>query len=138
MDREIEDILEKLKEEHPIDELVKFTDIDITEKLQENPFFIVKYRELFLREQSYLIELEEKLEKLIGKRYDWYRFESDRELTKTEIEKYYLPQDKKINIMKKILRKQKARVQFFDICVKGFEQMGWRMKCMIDAMRIGI
>jgi hypothetical protein len=40
--------------------------------------------------------------------------------------------------MKGIMAKQKARVRFFEIAWKAFDQMGWRMKSFIDTMRIGI
>jgi len=53
------------------------------------------------------------MEVLAGECYDHYRFDEDRGLTKTEIEKYYLPKDKKVKQMKGILRKQKVKVEFF-------------------------
>jgi len=131
------DVVEKLLEEHPIIELVKFSELDIQEKLQDNPYLIVKYRELYYAELAKLESLQDKYDLLTGRRYDWYRFESDKELTKPEIEKYYLPKDKKIQQMKKILRNQEIRVRFFETCFKGLEQQGWRMKSYIDVLRGG-
>jgi hypothetical protein len=77
-------------------------------------------------------------DKLAGERYDWYRFESERELDKTEIKNYYLPKDKKIIKMKNIMARQKVKVDFYKMCLQGMEQQGWRMKSYLDSLRSGI
>ena len=133
-----DDMIKELLEEHPIDEMMKFSDLDIMEKLKDNPFYIVKYKEMYYKELAIYNDLEDKYELLVGNQYDYYRFDFDKELTKPEIEKYYLPKDKKVMQMKKILRKQDDRVKFFEMAFKGFEQQGWRIKSYIDAMRGGM
>lgn len=133
-----EKIVQDLLEEHPIHELVRFSELDITKKLEENSFMIVKYRELFYKELAVMEDLENKYELLVGKRYKFYRFEDDESWTKPEIEKYCIPSDDKVIRMKKIMARQKARVRFFEIAYKGFEQQGWRMKSFIDTLRSGI
>jgi hypothetical protein len=135
---EEEKIVKDLLEDHPIHDMVRFSDLNLTEKLEENPFMIVKYKELYYKELAVMEELEVNYEKLIGFRYKFYRFEDDESWTKVEIEKYCIPSDPKVIQMKGIMAKQKARVRFFEIAWKAFEQMGWRMKSFIDAMRIGI
>ena len=135
---EEEKIVKDLLEKHPIHELVRFSDLNLTEKLEENPFMIVKYKELYYKELAVMESLEVKYEKLVGIRYKFYRFEDDESWTKPEIEKYCIPSDTKVIKMKGIMAKQKARVRFFEIAWKAFEQSGWRMKSFIDAMRIGI
>jgi hypothetical protein len=133
-----ENIVKDLLEDHPIHDMVRFTDLNLTEKLEENPFMIVKYKELYYKELAVMEELEMKYEKLVGIRYKFYRFDDDKEWSKPEIEKYCIPSDDKIIQMKRIMARQKARVRFFEIAFKAFEQVGWRMKSFIDAMRIGI
>lgn len=135
---EEEEIFNKLKEEHPIDDLIKFDETDIQEKLQDNTFQIIKYQELYYKELDIYEELERKMEALTGMRYKYYRFNQDEEWSKPEIEKYCLTADKKIIQMKKILKKQKVRVRFFELCYKAFEQQGWRMKTYTDRDRHGI
>lgn len=130
-------IIEELKVDHPIDELVKFSDIDIQEKLMENPFMIVKYRELYYRELAQLDNLNDLMDKLMGERYKHYRFEDEKEWSKPEIEKYCLPSDKKIQKMRKIIHKQEMRVRFFEMCYKAFEKQGWSMKSFIDTLKGG-
>ena len=132
------EILQELHEKHPIDEMVKFSDLNIQEKLMENPFQIVKYKELYYHELSKLDELIILQDKLNGERYKYYRFEDDKEWTKVEIEKYCLPTDIKVIQMKRIIEKQKVRVRFFEIAYKAFEKMQWSMKGFIDTLRSGL
>jgi DNA helicase TIP49 (TBP-interacting protein) len=133
----VEETVKELLKDHPITDMVKFSDIDLQEKLEDNPYLIVKYRELYYGELSKLDSLQDKLDKLIGIRYDHYRFESDRELTKSEIERYYIPKDKQVLQMKAILRRQEVRVRFFETCFKGLEKMQWSMKSFIDVLKSG-
>ena len=133
-----EEIIDELKREHPIDEMVKFSEINLMEKLQENEFMSVKYRELYYLELSKLENLEDMYDKLLGIRYKHYRFEDDRAWTKPEIENYCLPSDAKVLQMKKVIAKQKARVRFFETCYKAFEKLSWSMKTYSDNLRRGI
>ncbi len=132
-----EKILKKLKEKHNIEEMIKFDNFNIQKELQKNAYYIMKYKELYIKEQNILDMIQEKYDELLGKRYHFYRFESDENLTKTEIEKYYLPKDEKIIKMKKLLRRQKIRVDFFDACYKAFEKRQWSMKTFSENLRYG-
>ena len=129
------EIVEQLKKEHDIEELVSFSDIDIQERIKDNAFLIVRYRELYNKELQQLENIEILLDKLIGERYKYYRFEDEREWDKTEIKNYCIPSDSKVIKMKQILQKQKIRVRFFETCFKGLEHQGWRIKTWIDRER---
>lgn len=137
-ENELKEIFERLKEEHPIDEMVQFSDLDIQEKLKKNEMMVIRYKEFYYNELAKYEELERKMEVLTGKRYSYYKFEDEREWQKKEIEQYCLPQDKKINQMKKIMAKQKIRVRFFEMCYRAFEQLGWRMKTFSDRERMNL
>lgn len=134
-EKERKEIIEKLLKDHPISEMVKFSEIDLYEKIEKNPYWIVKYREHYYNEVAKLEELEDIKEKILGKRYDYYRFEIDKNLSKPEIEKYYLPKDEKVLQIKKIIRRQKVRVRFFEMAYKVFEKMQWSMKNYIDVLK---
>jgi hypothetical protein len=133
-----EEILLDLYAQFPIDEMVKFSELDIQEKLQENPYWIVKFRDLYNKAMAEYEHMETLYDKLAGERYDWYRFESEREIDKHEIKNYYLPKDKKIVQMKQIMARQKVKVDFYKMCLQGMEQQGWRMKSYLDSLRSGI
>ena len=130
-----ENILNELLQEHPIEEMVKFSELDIQDKLRENVSMIVKYRDLYHRELSHLDHLTDMLDKLTGLRYKYYRFDCDDAYTKPEIEKYCIPSDKKILRMKKIIRNQEIRVRFFEMCWKAFEKQNWSMKLFLDTLK---
>lgn len=130
-----EKILEELYNEYQIDEMVRFSELDIAEKLQDNTFWVVKFRDLLVKAQAEYEYLEGLLEKLIGQRYNYYRFNDDRELDKSEIKAYYIPQDSKVIHMKKILARQKLKVEFFKMCVAGMEKQQWNMKNFLDSLK---
>lgn len=123
-----EEIINELKEQYPILEQVKFNEFNINSKLMENTELYIKYQELYKHEQFIYNQLEEKMDHLKGQRYDFYKFENDRVLTKTEIEQYYLPRDPKIIKMNKIMDKQKIKMDYFKICMDSIEKVYWRMK----------
>ena len=130
-----EKILEELYEEYAIDELVRFSELDIGDKLQENSFWVVKFRDELAQAQheyDYLVTL---FDKLMGQRYNHYRFEDDRELDKSEIKNFYLPKDTKIIKMKLIMARQKVKVDFFKACVAGMEKQQWNMKNFLETLK---
>jgi len=132
-----EKILEKLLIDNPIDEMVKFSEMDIQEKLKENSYMIIKYTELHHKELSIMDELQIKYDKLVGIRYKYYRFDDDKEWTKVEIEKYCLPADTKIIQMKSIINRQNIRIRFFEMAYKAFEKQQWSMKIFSENLRGG-
>jgi len=127
-EQEREEIWNKLKEKYPIDEQVKFNEFNINDKLQENMELRIKYQELYEHELFIYNQLLDKMDTLKGKRYDFYKFESDRNLYKSEIEQYYLPKDEKILKMKYQLQKQEQVVKFFKLCMESVEKLYWRIK----------
>jgi hypothetical protein len=135
---ELKQILEALKEEHPIEEMIGFSEIDISEKLQKNDMMVVKYKELYYNELNTLEILERKMEALKGLRFKHYRFNDDHEWKPNEIEKYCLPSDEKIIKMKKLMAKQQIKVRFFEMCWKAFDKQGWSMKTYSDREKMGL
>lgn len=133
-----EEIFETLKSEHPIDELVKFDETDIHQKLQDNAFQVVRYKEFYYKELSIYEDLERKMDALRGQRYSYYKFNDEREFNKKEIEDYCLPADKDVLTMKRIMKKQLIRVRFFEMCWKAFDKVSWNMKTYQDRERMGL
>lgn len=121
-------IIEDLLKEYPIYDLVAFDELNISQKLQDNPYQVIRFQDQLIKERVRYDELEELQEKLVGELYHKYRFQSEEELSNKEIEKYYIPKDPKYLKMKEILRKQKIRIGFFELCVKGLDRQYWSMK----------
>jgi hypothetical protein len=137
-DNALKQIFEELHEEHPIDEMATFSEIDIAEKFRKNEMMIIKYKEMYYKELQKYEDLEDKMNTLKGIRYKHYKFNDDHEWQKKEIEEYCLPSDPAIIRMKKIMAKQQVRVRFFHMCFQAFEKMGWSMKTFTDREKLGI
>lgn len=133
-----EDVIKELYEEHPIDEMTKFSEIDIQDKLQENSFLVLQYTELLYKEKEQLSKIMRMKDKILGDRYDHYRFNYPKELRQSEIEKFYLPKDTKVIAINKIQRKQEWRVEFFEMAVKSLISMGWNMKSYLQSIKEGL
>jgi len=127
----------KLAEEYKLEELVKFSEFDIQEKLMENSWQITRFTELYEKENDKLNQILAVKDKIVGTRYDHYRFNADKELRQSEIEKYYLPKDETIIKVNDIIRKQQYRVNFFSMCIKALEKLQWNMKNFLDVSRRG-
>lgn len=130
-----EKIYKELYEKHPIDEMVKFSELDLGEKLQQNTHYAVTYRDHYHRELDILEDLNDLMGKLKGVRYKYYRFEDDHEWTKQEIENFCFPSDEKIIQMQKIIRRQEIRVRFFEMAWKAFEKVQWNMKQFQETLK---
>ena len=128
-------IIKGLKEKYPIDELVKFNELDISEKIRENTGLILKFRDLYHQSLSEMDRLTDLSDKLSCERYHFYRFEANEGWTKPEIEKHCLPGDKKMVQMKKILRKQEIKLRFFEMAWKAFENRTWAMKLFVETLK---
>jgi hypothetical protein len=138
MDIDVDKILNKLREDYPIEEEIKFCEFDLQDKLKDNSFKVIRYRDIYDKERAKLEYIEELMDKLIGERYDYYRFDYDKALDKTEIKNYYIPKDEKVLRMKKIIRKQKIKVDFFDMCIKALQTQGWNMKHFWETVKGGL
>ena len=135
--KERDEIIAELKEQYPIEEQTTFNEFNLNDKLQENTKLYRQYKELYEHELFVYRQLEEKMDILKGKQYDFYRFESDRNLQKSEVEQYYLPRDKKILKMKDMLQKQQTRVNFFKLCMDSIDKLYWRMKAFMQGDTLG-
>lgn len=133
--KERDRILESLQEDWNIKEDVSFNEYNIKEKLETHPFKLIQYSDQLEKERFVLDRIKDIYDKVVGKRYDFYRFQMDERLTQREIEQYYLPKDEKVIKIKETLKAQEIRVKFFEICVKALEKMSWNMKNWIDRNR---
>jgi hypothetical protein len=136
-DNEMEKVWLELAEQYKIDELVKFSEFNIQDKLAENSWQVTKFTELYEKETDKLNQIIALKDKVLGERYDHYRFNFDKELKQSEIEKYYLPKDEKIIKLNNIIRKQTYRVSFFQMCVKALDKLQWNMKTFFDVSKKG-
>jgi len=132
---ERDQIIKELKEEYPIEDQVSFNEFDLQDKLEKNTFLFFQYQDLYYKERSNLEYLQSLKNRLIGKLYDKFKFDDPRNLDKKEIEKYYIPNDKKFVDIEKLIARQQVRVEFFEIAAKAVDKMGWAIKNYLDAAK---
>lgn len=131
-----DEVIKSLYDEHPIDQLVSFSELDIHTKLSEHSQLLTLYTEHLNKERAKLEHIGSLRDSVIGKRYDYYRFNYDKELKPSEIEKYYLPMDEHVRKANSLYTKQSWRVDFFNMCVKSIDKMGWNMKNFLEALKL--
>ena len=127
-DIEQNDILRSLYEEYKVQDLLKYNEYNLSNKISDNPFISEQFRLLYLKEAQNYKRVEMLYDELVGKKYDHYKYENEKTLTKIEIEKYYLPKDEKIKEMKNLLYKQELRMDFFESVWKALDKQAWLMK----------
>lgn len=133
-----EQVIDNLLLEYPIHDIVKFDESNVRDKLEVNAFEVIKYQELFFKEKNELDKITALKDKIIGEQYDYYRFRYDKVLTPAEVKSYYLPKDPKILNINRLLRQQQWRIDFFEMCYKSINSMGWNMKSYLQALKGGL
>jgi len=133
----VDAIYAKLSELYPIENDLKFNELDVSEKVQLNTYKLMFFTEKYEKAESKLKYLMEDLDKTTGERYHIYKFQWNESLTKPEIEKYYLPKDENILEIKRKIRNQEAVVAYFKMCRDMFKSQTWNLKTFLDSMRAG-
>lgn len=123
-----EQIKEKLLEEYPIAEEVSFNDFNIEEKLQQQLQLELKYHDLYENAKYVYGKIDDILIDKQCELYDYFRFEYERNLSKPEIELYYLPKHPDIKMIKERMQLQEIKVKFFEICYKSVKQLQWNIQ----------
>jgi len=131
-----DDVIKELKKQYPIEDQLGFNEFNIKERLEKNPYLVLNYRSMYLREKEKLDRIEALRDKIIGERYDWYRFNYTKELSPKEVKDYYLPKDEKVIKVNTMYSQQQWKVSFFEACEKSMIQQGWSMKSWLEEKRI--
>lgn len=121
-------ILDELYKEYRVQELLEFNEHNLLDKIKDNPFISEQFRLLYLKEAQILKRIESIYEKELGIKYDHYKYECEKTLTKTEIEKYYLPKEESLNNLKVLIYKQQLRAEFFESVWKSLDKQSWMLK----------
>jgi len=124
-------IFKKLEEEYNVYDLLTFNEFNIQERLQRLSFHMKDFRLKFLQEQSKLSTVEDRLAQMIGDKYISLK-DGAVTLTKTEIERYYLPKDPDLIKLKGLVRKQEMRVKYFETIWQAMDKLQWNMKLFCE------
>ena len=131
-----DEIIKKVMEEHPTlyDDL-NYNEYTIKDKLEKQPYFYQQYRLLLIKEKGHLERIKQLKDKYIGELYEKLKY-GDRKLSKTEIERYFIPKDQKAIQFEKLCMRQSIRVETFEAIYKAFEQQGYAMANFIKNMQL--
>lgn len=129
-------IFSKMEKEYNVYDLLTFNEFNINERLERLSFHMKDFRLKFLQEQSKLAQIQDHLDKKTGEKYISLR-EGSVTLTKTEIERYYLPKDEELMKIRALLRKQEMRTEYFDAVHKAMEKLQWNIKLFCENGRGG-
>jgi len=121
------EIKEELLDQYPINEQVLFNDFNIEEKLQGQLKLEMQYNDLYIDAQYVFDKIDDILIDKKCELYDYYKFEYERTLSKSEIEDYYIPKHKDIKIINERLELQMVKVNFFKICFSAVKQLRWNI-----------
>ena len=132
-----EDVLfGKLEEQYNVYDILMFNEFTIKERLEKNAFHFKDFKLKYLQELAKYEQVKERLDKTIAEKYQSIK-EGSVKLTKTEIEKYYLPKDETILKLRGLLRKQEIRANYFEAVCSAFDKQGWSMKNFIENQKGG-
>jgi hypothetical protein len=130
-------LLAKLQEEWPILNVVSFSELDIQEKLANQPFQYIRFQEQLIKSKAKLEELLNMKAQWSARQYDKLRFESEKSLTTKEIEQYYLPNDPYMIKLNNAISKQNVIIEYFDTCCRAINQLQWNIKLYMQDRNYG-
>lgn len=134
---EFKELIDYLSEKYNIEEIVKFNEFNIKEKLEELEFRKMEFNKLFLISKYKYEEMYDSYEKLVGFKYHKLKFNGNELLNKNEIEKYYLSKDEDVITAKKSIRKQRAEMEFFEMCVRMLSDLKWEIQSYVKIIAAG-
>lgn len=128
-----EEILDHLQKKYPIEEQVTFNEFDVQEKLQSQQKLTMYYWDLLQKATAKKDETENLLIDEKCKAYDKLKFENERNLTKTEIELFYLPADKNVKKAQRKLEILQIYVDFFKVCYDASKNLHWKIRTYLES-----
>jgi hypothetical protein len=120
------EVIKKLLEEYPIDNILEFNEFTIKEKLQDNAYLQEHFRLIYISECQKLNKIEDKFAQKTGELYDKHKY-GPKDLSKSEIERYYLPVEPELIKFKRMIDLQKIKTEYFSAIIKSLEAQNYNM-----------
>ena len=129
-------IFSRMEADYNVYDLLAFNEFNIQERLERLSFHMKDMRLKYLQELSKLEQVKDRLEKVTGEKYIALK-NGEVSLTKTEIEKYYLPKDEELMNLKALYRKQELRAKYFEAVHQSMDKLTWHIKMYMENGRGG-
>lgn len=130
-------VLFNLLTEYDITSLLGWDELNVRDRIEKNPWIQKHCRMKALQEEAKLGKVQDMFDKHVGELYHSLKYESGLELTKTEIERYYIPKDVRVCELKEILRTQELVVGYWRELVKTLEHQHWALRNWVDSGKGG-
>ena len=127
-----ETLLDNLRKKYPIENEVCFNEFSIQEKLTEQPKLLMKYWDLYQKSQFKKDQLLNDMIDLRMNVYDRLRFENSRNLSKVEIENFYINADPDIKSLQGKIDMVQVYINYFELCYKSVNQLQWNIKTYLQ------
>jgi hypothetical protein len=124
-------IFSKMETDYNVYDLLTFNEFNIQDRLERLSFHMKDFRLKFLQEQGKLNAVEDRLAQVVGDKYIALK-NGEVTLSKTEIEKYYLPKDVEVMKLRALVRKQELRTKYFEAVWQAMDKLQWNMKLYCD------
>jgi hypothetical protein len=124
-------IFSKMEADYNVYDLLTFNEFNIQDRLERLSFHMKDFRLKFLQEQGKLNSVEDRLAQVVGDKYIALK-NGEVTLSKTEIEKYYLPKDTEVMNLRALVRKQEMRTKYFEAVWQAMDKLQWNMKLYCD------
>jgi hypothetical protein len=124
-------IFSKMEADYNVYDLLTFNEFNIQDRLERLSFHMKDFRLKFLQEQGKLNAVEDRLAQVVGDKYIALK-NGEVALTKTEIERYYLPKDVEVMKLRALVRKQELRTKYFEAVWQAMDKLQWNMKLYCD------
>jgi hypothetical protein len=120
-----------METDYNVYDLLTFNEFNIQDRLERLSFHMKDFRLKFLQEQGKLNSVEDRLAQVVGDKYIALK-NGEVTLSKTEIEKYYLPKDTEVMNLRALVRKQEMRTKYFEAVWQAMDKLQWNMKLYCD------
>ncbi|MCK5015687.1 MAG: hypothetical protein KAS32_01330 [Candidatus Peribacteraceae bacterium] len=115
---------------------LQWDEFTLKERLEKNPWQYQQYRMLWLKERHNLKKIEILMDEYIGQLYDELKYDGDKKLSKTEIEKYYIPKDDKVKQFRVRYMRQGIRTDIYGEIAVSFKNQGFEMNSYVKALQL--
>jgi hypothetical protein len=128
--------LEVMRQHLDLWDHLQWDEFNLKERLEKNPYHYQQYRMLWLAQKHKLRKVEILMDEYIGNLYDTLKYAGDKTLSKVEIEKYYLPKEKKVIKFKRAYMRQSIRTEIYEHISISFKNQGFEMNSYVKALQL--
>jgi len=117
-------------------DILEFNEFTLKERLEKNAYLQEQFRFLCIKEKSKLKKLEIQRDEYIGKLYDELKYEDNRSLTKTEIERYYILKDPEYIKLTRLYNIQTVIVETFETIKEALKSQSYNMRTFLETLKL--